>query len=182
MGVFSLSTFENFHLLFHCLDKNHVLQYGLASWLPWSSALTPKINGSQTDICRCYALCLDSIWYGNAALIASSKVAPCWPTSKNLVGELGDCWSSGISRLGRHKKLMLKEDWITVIQRSWLSSNYNLCCPAWAECAFAIDFFAKYRCLAQKAWATFLCSALTYLEGLYTCWPMNTATTFVRIA
>lgn len=31
-----------------------------------------------------------------------------------------------------------------------------------------LHHWAKYLSLAQRAWATFLCSALTYLEGLYT--------------
>lgn len=91
-------------------------------------------------------------------------------TSKNLVGELGGCWHRGISRLGRHKKLVLKKDQITGIQRSRLGrdSSSLLLIVCWMYSCSGLCVTDRNMSPAQRAWATFLCSALTYLEGLYT--------------
>lgn len=57
------------------------------------------------------------------------------------------------------------------IQRPWFGRITVL---SLAHCGLnvllqlTLRHWAKYLSPAQRAWATFLCSALTYLEGLYT--------------
>lgn len=48
---FSLHLSE-FSFIAYLFGVNRIFQYGLASWLPWSSALTPKRKGSQTNMDR----------------------------------------------------------------------------------------------------------------------------------
>lgn len=165
LGLINLQLWEwffslPFRILIYCLvvwSKYRVFQYGLANWLPWSSALTPKRNGSQTDMDRwqMYALglgstchCHEQQWCCSPSGICSSKVASRWPTSENLVRELGDGWPCGISQEGT-KELMLKKD--AVIQRPWLSRITVLSCSLWAECALEIDFASLQNiCLRHK--------------------------------
>lgn len=184
LGLINLQLWEwffslPFRILIYCLvvwSKYRVFQYGLANWLPWSSALTPKRNGSQTDMDRwqMYALSLGSTchcheqqWCCSPSGICSSKVASRWPTSENLVRELGNCWPCGISQEGT-KELMLKKD---AVSRGLGSVGLQF---SLAHCGLNVlskltsCHWAKYLSPAQRAWATFLCSALTYLEGLYT--------------
>lgn len=85
--------------------------------------------------------------------ICSSKAASRWPTSENLVRELGDCWPCGISQLGRHQELMLKKD---VVSRGLGSVGLQF---SLAHCGLnvllqlTLRHWAKYLCPAQRAWA-----------------------------